>query len=69
MIVERQNNELLVRIKIGDKASKVQFILDYLKYEELTSNSKATQEDLDSLIKEIKKGRWNKIKKEIGIND
>ena len=69
MIVERQNNELLVRIKIGDKASKVQSILDYLKYEELTSKSKATQEDLDSLLKEIKKGRWDKIKKEIGIND
>jgi hypothetical protein len=69
MIVERQNNELLVRIKVGDKASKVQSILDYLKYEELTSKSKATQEDLDSLLKEIKKGRWNKIEKEIGIND
>lgn len=69
MIVERQNNELLVRIKVGDKASKVQSILDCLKYEELTSKSKATQEDLDSLLKEIKKGRWNKIKKEIGIND
>lgn len=69
MIVERQNNELVVRIKVGDKASKVQSILDYLKYEELTSKSKATQEDLDSLLKEVKKGRWNKIKKEIGIND
>ncbi|WP_372949584.1 hypothetical protein [Mariniphaga sp.] len=69
MIVERQNNELLVRIKVGDKASKVQSILDYLKYEELTSKSKATQEELDSLLKEIKKGRWDKIKKEIGIND
>jgi hypothetical protein len=69
MIVERQNNELLVRIKVGDKASKVQSILDYLKYEELISKSEATQEDLDSLLKEIKKGRWDKIKKEIGIND
>lgn len=69
MIVKRQNNELLVRIKVGDKASKVQSILDYLRYEELTSKSEATQEDLDSLLKEIKKGRWNKIKKEIGIND
>jgi hypothetical protein len=69
MIVERQNNELLVRIKVGDKASKVQSILDYLKYEELISKSEATQEDLDSLLKEIKKDRWDKIKKEIGIND
>jgi len=50
MIVERQNNELLVRIKVGDKASKIQSILDYLRHEELTSKSKATQENLDCLV-------------------
>lgn len=67
MIVERQNNEILVRFSAGNNASKIQSILDYLRYEELTSKSKATQEDLNLLLKEAKKGRLNKIKKEIGF--
>lgn len=68
MIVERQNNEILVRFSAGNKASKIQSILDYLRYEELTSKSKATQKDLDLLLEETKKGRLDKIKKEINID-
>ena len=69
MIVERENNEILVRFKAGTKASKIQTILDYLRYEELTSKSNATEKDVDNLLKEVKKGRWNRIKKEVGLND
>ena len=68
MIVERQNNEILVRFSAGNKASKIQSILDYLRYEELTSKSKATEEDLESLLKEAKKGRLDKFKKETGLD-
>ena len=69
MIVERQNNELLVRIKAGLKTSRIQAILDYLRYEELTSKSEAREEDVDNLVAEAKNGRWGKISKEIGFND
>lgn len=69
MIVERQNNEILVRFAAGTKASKIQTILDYLRYEELTSKSTATEEDVEKLTKEVKKGRWDRIKKEIGLDD
>jgi len=69
MIVERQNNEILVRFAAGTKASKIQTILDYLRYEELTSKSTATEEDVEKLTKEAKKGRWDRIKKEIGLDD
>ena len=65
MIVERSNNEILVRLPISMKASNLQDMLDYLRYEELTSQSQATQEDVDSLVKLAKKGRWNKIKSEL----
>jgi len=68
MIVERQNNEILVRFSAGNNASRIQSILDYLRYEELTYKSKATQKDLGSLLKEAKKGRLDKIKKETGLN-
>ncbi|MFN8259254.1 MAG: hypothetical protein U0W24_26435 [Bacteroidales bacterium] len=69
MIVEIQNNEILVRFKMGTKASRIQSILDYLKYEELTSKSTATEQDIENLVNEAKKGRWERIKKEIGLND
>jgi hypothetical protein len=68
MIVERQNNEILVRFSAGNKASKIQSILDYLRYEELTSKSKATEEDLESILKEAKKGRLDRFKKETGLD-
>jgi hypothetical protein len=69
MIVERKNNEILVRFSAGTKASKIQSILDYLRYEELTSKSKATEKDIDNLTKQSKSDRWEKIKKEIGLDD
>ena len=69
MIVERQNNEILVRFSAGIETSKIQTILDYLRYEELTSKSTATEQDVDRLVKEVKKGRWEKVKKELGLDD
>lgn len=69
MIVERQNNEILVRISAGIKVSRIQTILDYLRYEELTSKSNATENDVENLLLEVKKGRWNKIKDELKLND
>ncbi|MCD4774134.1 MAG: hypothetical protein K8R41_12210 [Bacteroidales bacterium] len=69
MIVERQDNEILVRFSAGIRTSRIQAILDYLRYEELTSKSAATENDVDKLVKEVKKGRWNRTKKELGLND
>lgn len=69
MIVERKDNEILVRFSANTKASKIQSILDYLRYEELTSKSKATEKDIDYLTKQSKSDRWEKIKKEIGLDD
>jgi len=69
MIVERLNDEILVRFTTGTKIAKIQTILDYLRYEELTSKSTATEEDVDKLVKLAKKGRWERTKKELGLND
>jgi len=69
MKVERKNNELLVRISAGPNVSKIQSILNYLRYEELTSNSQVTEKDIENLTKESKSGRWEKIQKEIGFDD
>ncbi len=69
MIVERQDNEIMVRFSARMKTSRIQTILDYLRYEELTAKSIATSKDVDELLKEAKKGRWNRTKEELGLND
>jgi hypothetical protein len=69
MVVEKQNDEILVRLKAGTDTHRLQALLDYLRYEEITSESAATSEDVNQLVNEAKKGRWQRIKKEIGIND
>ena len=68
MIVKRQNSEIIIRFEAGTEISRIQSILDYLRYEELTTRSDATEKESGTLLKEIKKGRWNKIKKEVGFS-
>lgn len=67
MIVQRKNNELIVRISTNMAPLKIQNILDYLRYEELTSKSAASEEDVNNLVNEVKKGRWGRIKKELNL--
>lgn len=62
MIVERTNNEILVRLPSNVDISELQDMLDYLKYRELTASSKAKQKDADYLAKEVNSSMWNKIK-------
>jgi len=69
MIVQRQNNDILIKFSAGTKVSKIQAILDYLRYEELTSKSTASEEDVENLVNEAKIGRWGRVKDEIGLNE
>ncbi len=62
MKVERQNEEILVRLSAGMRTTKIQAILDYLRYEELTSKSEPKEEGAASLIEDAKKGRWERTK-------
>jgi hypothetical protein len=64
MIVERTNEEILVRLPSNVDLSELQDMLDYLKYRELTIESKATQEDADKLAKEANSSIWEKIRKQ-----
>lgn len=64
MTVERTKNEILVRLPSYVDLSELHDMLDYLKYRELTANSKAKQKDVDKLAKEVNSSMWHKIKKE-----
>ncbi len=64
MKVERTNTEILVRLPSDVDLSELQDMLDYLKYIELTANSKAKQEDADKLAKKVNSTIWDKVKKQ-----
>jgi len=69
MKVERKDNEILIRFSPGMDTSKIQSIIDYLRYEELTSHSRATEKDVQNLTEKAKKGRWEGTKNEPGLDE
>jgi len=63
MIIERKNNEILVRLSSQTNTSDLQDMLDYLEYKELVSRSKAKQKDIDELAKQVNRSMMEKIRK------
>ena len=66
MIVERIDNEVIIRLPGSIDTTDLEEMVGYIRFKEITSKSKATQDEVDSLVKEIKKGRWaNNRKKQL----
>ena len=59
MLVERTNSEIVIRVSSKINTFGLQRLMDYLKYQELTSISKAKQSDIDKLAREVNKNWWN----------
>ena len=59
MLIERTENEVIIRLSSDVDTEGVQRLIDYLSYKEATSKSKARQSDIDRLAKEVKKGWWD----------
>jgi hypothetical protein len=64
MIVERTNNEILVRLPAYVDLSELQNMLDYLEYKENTARTIAKQKDVNELSESVKKSIWKKIKEQ-----
>ena len=62
MQIERTTDEIVIRLPAWVKLEGIENLLDYLIYCEATSKSEATQEDVDALAKEVKKGWWERNK-------
>jgi len=58
MVIERTKDEVIIRLPSYVNTDGLQKLIDYLSYKEATAKSQATQEDVDELAKEVKKGRW-----------
>ncbi|MBM3436008.1 MAG: hypothetical protein FJY07_07330 [Bacteroidetes bacterium] len=60
MVIERTKEEVIIRLPANVDTGDLQALLNYLRYMEITSGSKASQKDVDDLIRAVKKGRWSK---------
>ena len=65
MIIERTNDEIIIRLPSDINIDDLQDMTDWFQYKELTRNSKAKKEDVDELVNQVKKGRWNKRKESL----
>ena len=62
MIIERTDEEILIRIPNSVDIEGAQRIIDYIRYLEITSKSMATQDDVDILAEEVNREWWEKNK-------
>ena len=58
MVVERVNNEVIIRLPMYMNFEAMQRTIDLISLKEATARSAATQEDIDLLAKEVNKGWW-----------
>lgn len=64
MLVERTNdNQIVITLSSSVDSFGLQRLIDYVKYLEATSKSKATQEDVDQLADEVNASWWEKNRK------
>jgi len=59
MIVERINNDqITITVSSAVDSFGLQRLIDYVKYLEATSKSKAKQSDIDKLADDVNASRW-----------
>jgi predicted trehalose synthase len=58
MIGERTSSQIVIRVSPQIDSFGFQRIMDYLDYLEITSKSKATQDDADKLADELNENWW-----------
>ncbi len=67
MIIEKTKKEFIVRFPRSTSIEDLQYMTDLLDFRSITKTSKATQHDVDELVKKIKKGRWSTTKAKVGL--
>lgn len=62
MKIERTKDEILIRLPSNTDIVGLQRILDYLRFREVASKSKATEEQINKLANESKSNWWKENK-------
>lgn len=64
MLIEQKNNDTIaITLSTSVDSFGLQRVLDYVKYLEATSKSKAKQSDVDKLADEVNAAWWTKNRK------
>jgi len=58
MTIERTKDEVIIRLPASVDLEDLQDFVNYARYKELVSKSKATQEEIDELAAEVNKTWW-----------
>ena len=62
MIIESTKKEVIIKLPNNTNIDTLQDVMDWIEFKELSRKAKATQKQVGSLVKEIKKDRWSKTK-------
>ncbi|MBL7790898.1 MAG: hypothetical protein JNK77_01145 [Saprospiraceae bacterium] len=62
MTIERTADAIVIKLPLDFNIEEIQRFFDYLRYKELVSKSKATQEEIDNLAKEVNSQWWQENK-------
>ncbi|MEQ9426799.1 MAG: hypothetical protein RJQ09_20415 [Cyclobacteriaceae bacterium] len=58
MTIEKTDNEILIRLPSTTNIAEIERLVKYLEFREITSRSKATQDEIDQLARESKASWW-----------
>lgn len=58
MIIEKANNQFIIKVSSDIDAFGFQRIMEYLEYLEITLGKKGTQKDADKLADELNENWW-----------
>lgn len=62
MVLERTANEVIIRLPANIDWEELELVIRYIKYRENVSQSKATQDQIDQLARDVNKQWWEENK-------
>ena len=63
MLIERKNNEIIIRIPAMVDTDDLQDFIDYVRYKELTSDINVPQDNINKLASDLNKNWWKENRK------
>jgi len=58
MTIERTASEFVIRFPVTANIERMQDMIDYLRYKELTANHSVAQSEVDALAQSINRNWW-----------
>jgi len=60
MVIERTASEFVIRFPFTTNSERMQDMIDYLRYRELTANYSTAQSEVDNLARTINQKWWER---------